>query len=73
MMMKDTQVVLVSEEPVTQIASLETQDGLEKLSTWQMVMRHRVAVFWSGFFALAAVNWGMDIQVSRRSRFNIHD
>ncbi|TGO26922.1 hypothetical protein BPAE_0050g00110 [Botrytis paeoniae] len=64
MIMKDTQVVLVSEDPVTQIASLETQEGPEKLSTWQMVMRHKVAVFWSGFFALAAVNWGMDIQIS---------
>ncbi|KAA8571076.1 hypothetical protein EYC84_000431 [Monilinia fructicola] len=32
-----------------------------------MVKRHKVAVVWSGFFALAAINWGMDIQISNGS------
>ncbi|KAJ8060602.1 hypothetical protein OCU04_010913 [Sclerotinia nivalis] len=67
MAMKHKEVVNVSEEPVTPVTTSETQEEQEDVSTWQMVKRHRVAVLWSGFFALAAINWGVDIQISNGS------
>lgn len=36
----------------------------EKLTTWQMVLRHRGAILWSAFVGLAGINWGMDVLVS---------
>lgn len=63
MRMKGTQIVNVYEQVATSVAS--TVEDQENISTWQMVKRYKVAVLWSGFFALAAVNWGMDIQVSK--------
>ncbi|RAL63972.1 hypothetical protein DID88_003160 [Monilinia fructigena] len=64
--MKDTQVN-VTEEPIASVTTLQSQGGREDVSTWEMVKRHKVAVIWSGFFALAAINWGMDIQISNGS------
>lgn len=63
--MKETQVN-VSEEPIASVTTLQSHGEREDVSTWEMVKRHKVAVVWSGFFALAAINWGMDIQVSKR-------
>ncbi|ESZ95886.1 hypothetical protein SBOR_3699 [Sclerotinia borealis F-4128] len=64
--MKEIQVVNISEDSVTSNsnASSQIQEERENVSTWQMVLRYKVAVIWSVFFALAAVNWGMDIQFS---------
>lgn len=66
--MKGTQEVNVSEESVTPVESSHNLEEQQKFSTWQMVKDYKVAVLWSGFFALAAVNWGMDIQVGKCSR-----
>ncbi|KAB8298140.1 hypothetical protein EYC80_001896 [Monilinia laxa] len=64
--MKETQVN-VTEEPIASVTTLQSQGAREDVSTWEMVKRHKVAVIWSGFFALAAINWGMDIQISNGS------
>ncbi|PQE07636.1 maltose permease protein [Rutstroemia sp. NJR-2017a BBW] len=36
----------------------------EMPSTWAVMKRHRVAVLWSAFVAIAAINWGMDALMS---------
>ncbi|KAI9649655.1 hypothetical protein NHQ30_002236 [Ciborinia camelliae] len=64
MTMKGTQIVNISEDPVASVRGSSIEEGQENVSTWQMVKIYKVAVLWSGFFALAAVNWGMDMQIS---------
>lgn len=38
--------------------------GDSKKSTWGMVLQYRIAVLWSAFMGLAAINWGMDVLLS---------
>ncbi|KAM3072356.1 hypothetical protein ACMFMG_009165 [Clarireedia jacksonii] len=48
--------------PSTSLAS-DGRTGA-KPSTWVVVKRHRVAVFWAAFVAIAAINWGLDALMS---------
>ncbi|TVY81109.1 General alpha-glucoside permease [Lachnellula suecica] len=35
-----------------------------QLSTWQLALKYKTAVFWSAFIGLASINWGMDTLLS---------
>lgn len=60
--------------PTTQ-STMPNEGAGAKLSTWAVVKRHRVAVLWSAFIAIAAINWGMDALVSDnlQSRLCFHE
>jgi hypothetical protein len=45
-------------------SSIPDEGTVAKPSTWAVMKRHRVAVLWSAFIAIAAINWGMDALVS---------
>lgn len=46
-------------------ASQASSEQQIQQSTWQVVVQYKTAVLWSAFMGLGAINWGLDVLVSK--------